>query len=85
MQSIVSFTNNIKKEDQEKIIISNGGIIIRNKSELKLIVSGTINFYMKLRDIPDIECVNFAVTKEDKNRVLEYVKKTGNYATLELE
>lgn len=84
MKAIITFKN-ITKEDQIKIIESNCGNIINFESDSKVIVSGNIDFYMKLQDEPNIETVDFAVTKEDKERIQKYVNETGNNATISLE
>lgn len=84
MKAIITFKN-ITKEDQTKIIESNCGNIIKFKSDYKIIVSGNIDFYMKLQDEPNIETIDFAVTKEDKERIQKYVNETGNIATISLE
>lgn len=87
MNAIITFKN-ITKEDQIKIIetnCGNSGNIIKFESDYKIIVSGNIDFYMKLQDEPNIETVDFAVTKEDKERIQKYVNETGNNATISLE
>ena len=75
MKAIITFKN-ITKEDQVKLIESNCGNIIKINSDYEIIVSGDIDFYMKLRDESNIKIVDFAVTKQDKEKIQKYVNET---------